>query len=131
VAHSAFGETENYPIAWTEINCHNGEPVPFSGHQTFGVTTTLTGGFHVLISTHTTADGTGDFGNVYHGVSDDSFELNDPNTLGFEQTNVHNVTLKSPTAPDMRIKLVEHVTVSANGQWTASVEKGSIDCTEP
>lgn len=130
-ADLVIGDTDNFPVSSSEINCSNGEEVPYSGHMTIGVFTTTSGNFHLLFSTHTTVDGTGSFGNVYHGASDDVFELNDPSTLGFEETLVHNVTMKSNTAPDMRVKILAHVTVSATGQWTAYVDTAKMECDAP
>jgi len=67
---------------------------------------------------------------VYHGSSDDVFEINNPGTTGFEETLVHNVNLQSPTAPDMKVKILAHVTVTPMLQWTAFVDVARNNCDE-
>jgi hypothetical protein len=130
-ANSVIGEADNFPIDDSgEINCINAEEVPFSGHMMINVHTTTSGTFVLLFSTHTTVDGTGSFGNVYHGSSDDVFEINNPGTTGFEETLVHNVNLQSPTAPDMKVKILAHVTVTPMLQWTAFVDVARNNCDE-
>jgi hypothetical protein len=130
-SNAVIGEADNFPIDDSgEINCNNGEEVPFSGHMMINVHTTTSGNFHLLFSTHTTVDGTGAFGNVYHGSSEDNFDINNPGTTGFEETLVHNVNLQSATAPDMKVKILAHVTVTPMLKWTAYVDVVRNNCDE-
>lgn len=128
VAHAVVGDADTFPFSWEQVNCNNGEVVPYSGHETVNVHFVPPGNLHLQFDFHTTVDGTGDLGNVYHGAAEDSYVLNDPSTLGFEYTQVHNVIMNSTTAPDMHVKVLVHMTVSATGEWTASVETIKDDC---
>jgi hypothetical protein len=127
--HAVIGEADHFPIEDSETNCQNGDEVPFRGHMTINVHTTPSFMFKLLFSTHTVVDGEGlIWGDVYHGSSNDVFEINNGVIFPFEETLVHNVNLQSPTAPDMKIHVVAHVTVNANGQWTATVDKLKTNC---
>jgi hypothetical protein len=83
---------------------------------------------HFRLQIQWVADGASLAGNVYHGSGTDSFIVNassDPLKPRFETTHTVVERLISRTAPDMFVKYLLHMTMSATGQMTASVEKGS------
>jgi hypothetical protein len=116
-------------VLWEEENKCNGDLVTGRMKASFALFTSDTDVEHLRIHTHWVADGTATItGNVYHGASEDNLTINsssDPLAPRLEWTQVHVERLTSPTAPDMRVKFLFHITVSATGKPTASVEKGS------
>jgi hypothetical protein len=110
-----------------ETNSCNGELVPYEGKVSYGMFATDGGTFHQRVKLSYVFKGTGALGNVYHGASEYSEELNI--STHAEWTFNHEVRMTSQTAPDFRLHYVAHVKVSATGDFTVTFEKGPrIDC---
>lgn len=115
------------------INPCNGETLTLtSGTFQIVVHETLTpsGGFHLIVEGNAQGiRGVGTSGTTYQVPGGFWFELNvTPGAETTTLTEVFNV-VGSGTTPDFRVLGTFHVTVDANGNVTASVDRDSATCT--
>jgi hypothetical protein len=121
------GKTERFPIQGTRNNCHNLEAVPFHGHGSITLFVSDGDVTHQRVQTQYVFDGTGSFGNVYHG-SGGHTEIVNVSGLPMTVTIHDRVRMTSRTAPDMHLSMKFHMTISGSGQMTAFVEQVSTNC---
>jgi hypothetical protein len=115
------------PYEGREMNCMNGELVPFRGHMAFALFVSDGDVTHKRLQTSYVFDGTGSLGHVYHGSGGQTDILN-VSVLPMTWTVHHRVRMTSRTAPDMHFSMKFHITISGTGKPTAFVEKTSTNC---
>lgn len=122
------GNDGRVPIRGVQVNCRNGEEVPFEGWGYFSLTTSPDGlTTQLVVLTRYEFEGRGTFGNFYRGGGGHS-EFQRVSGLAMTWTIQDRVLMTSRSAPDMFLWMKFHLKIDARGRTVAHFEKTVTNC---
>ena len=124
---TASATQQEVPISGSVVNPCNDEIVTWSGvaHFVFNTVSDGSGGFNAQLNIHLT--GTGDQGNRYVGEQTQHFSVHvQPGQVVTETSHFTGVSQGS--APNFKLDIVEHITVTPDGTLTATVDNVASSC---